>query len=258
MKSNPTCSSRVKDELSNLSITVTILIRKVVKNMSLMRTNVLVVEDNKDVRARICAAIESDEELTVWGEAATVKQASQLLEFDLPEIALIDLGLPDGGGETIIAWLRKHAPNVETLVLTVFGDERHVISAIQSGASGYLLKGDTAESLSENIKLVLQGESPISPAVARHILNSTRKVPERESKNEKPDLRLEKPKLTPAEIEILNYIAKGFTGPEIAELTGRSVSTVPVHVRNIYKKLSVNGRGEAVFQAMQLGIIGSE
>lgn len=228
--------------------------------MSGIPNNVLVVEDNKEVRARICAAIEHDTELTVWGEAATVKEASQLLSVGLPEIALIDLGLPDGGGETVIAWLNNHAPHVETLVLTVFGDERHVISAIQSGASGYLLKGDTAESLLQSIKLVLQGESPISPAVARYILNSTRKKTQNdsESNNKNTESGTEKPNLTPSEIEILKFIAKGFTGPEIADLTGRSVNTVPVHIKNIYRKLSVTGRGEAVYQAMQLGILGSK
>lgn len=163
--------------------------------MSLVPNNVLVVEDNKEVRARICTAIGRDAELTVWGEASTIQEASQLLDTAQPDVALIDLGLPDGGGETIIRWLHKHAPQVETLVLTVFGDERHVISAIQAGASGYLLKGDTAESLSQNIKLVLQGESPISPAVARHILNTTRNKTQSDSepKNEKADTGIEKP-----------------------------------------------------------------
>lgn len=222
--------------------------------------NVLVVEDNKEVRARICAVIDNDAELCVWGEAGSIKEARKLLANQLPTIALVDLGLPDGGGETLIAWLRDNAANVETLVLTVFGDERHVIAAIQSGASGYLLKGDTAEDLTTNIKLVLQGESPISPAVARHILNSTRK----DTQNDEPAIQVKdksdvkKIHLTPTELEILNYIAKGFTSPEIAEITGKSINTVPVHVKHIYKKLSVNGRGEAVFQAMQLGLIGTE
>ena len=106
--------------------------------MANLPKNVLIVEDNKEVRARICAVVDGDPELTVWAKAATIDEAKVILERGLPAVALIDLGLPDGGGETIIAWLHKHAPNVETLVLTVFGDERHVISAIQSGASGYL------------------------------------------------------------------------------------------------------------------------
>ena len=221
--------------------------------------NVFVVEDQKEVRARICAAIEGDADLTLSGQASSIHEALQHLATDLPAVALIDLGLPDGGGETIIAWLREHAPQVETLVLTVFGDERNVITAIQSGASGYLLKGDTAENLTESIKRVLQGESPISPAVARYILNSARKNGDTLSQsNDTPsESRTEKPNLTPTEVEVLSYIAKGFTSPEIAEMTGRSNNTVPVHVKNIYKKLSVSSRGEAVFQAIQLGLIGS-
>lgn len=221
--------------------------------------DVFVVEDKKEVRARICSAIVDDADLSLWGQATSIQEALQRLATDLPAIALIDLGLPDGGGEAIIEWLHQNAPQVESLVLTVFGDEKHVITAIQSGASGYLLKGDTAENLTENIKRVLQGESPISPAVARYILNATRKSNQAVSQlpGQSAESTTGKPKLTPTEIEVLNYVAKGFTNPEIAEMTGKSVNTVPVHTKNIYKKLSVSGRGEAVFQAMQLGIIGS-
>lgn len=223
--------------------------------------NILVVEDKEEVRARICTAIENDPELTVWGEAATVEEASRLLENGLPTVALIDLGLPDGSGASLIAWLNDNAPHVETLVLTVFGDETHVTAAIQSGASGYLLKSDTQENLSQNIRHVINGESPISPAVARHILNLTRKNKQREATTPKTEIdhsENDKIHLTPTEYEVLNYIAKGFTGPEIAKLTGKSVNTIPVHIKNIYRKLSVHNRGEAVYQAMQLGIIGSK
>lgn len=221
--------------------------------------NILVVEDKTEVRARICAAIENDSELAVWGEAATVKEASRLLKIGRPTVGLIDLDLPDGSGENVIAWLHEHAPEVETVVLTVFGDEKHVTSAIQAGASGYLLKSDTPENLSQNIKLVIEGGSPISPAVARHILNLTRKnlqVETTRSKTENNNSEIDPIHLTPTEHEVLNYIAKGFTGPEIAKLTGKSVNTIPVHIKNIYRKLSVHNRGEAVYQAMQLGIIG--
>jgi len=216
---------------------------------------VFVVEDNKDVRARICAAINDDPALKIWGEAGSVCEASKLLAHGLPAIALVDLGLPDDSGACIIGWLQENAPQVETLVLTVFGDENHVVSAIKSGASGYLLKCDAIENIAPNIKLVLQGESPISPAVARHILKSTRNNISDDS-NEVQKHDLEKPKLTPTELEVLNYVAKGFTAPEIADITGKSVNTVPVHIKNIYKKLAVRNRGEAVYEAMQWGFIG--
>lgn len=221
--------------------------------------SVLVVEDNTEVRSRICAAIEDDPELTVCGEAGCVAEAMSFLKDHLPAVVLVDLGLPDKDGDSIIAWLNKTAPQVESLVLTVFGDERHVVSAIESGASGYLLKCDAVEDISRNIKLVLEQQSPISPAVARHILNLTRKT--ENTANDVSVSRVtatEKPKLTPTELEVLKYIAKGFTAREIAEMTGKSHGTVPVHIRNIYKKLSVHGRGEAVFEAMQMGIISTD
>lgn len=218
--------------------------------------SVLVVEDNKEVRSRICRAVNDDPSLKVFAEAGTLSEARKLLENELPAIVLIDLGLPDGGGESIISWLQKTAPQVETLVLTVFGDEAHVVSAIESGASGYLLKCDAVESICQNIRLVLNGESPISPAVARHILNLSRKeIVETRSEGNADNCHNI---LTPTEIDVLRYIAKGYTAPEIAEKTGKSRNTVPVHIRNIYKKLSVHGRGEAVYQAIKMGIIGSD
>lgn len=232
--------------------------------MARLPNKVLVVEDDAEVRSVICASIAIDPDLVVCGEAGTIAEAMSLLESGFPDIALIDLGLPDGPGQTIIAWLHTHAPSVKTLVLSVFGDERHVISAIQSGALGYLLKSDNAENLSSNIKLVLNGNSPISPAVARHILKASRNsrpLKLSPSSAEKPDSTPSEPKipvLTPTETEILNHIAKGFTAPEIAAKTGKSVNTVPVHIKNIYRKLSVHNRGEAVYEGMQLGIIGSE
>jgi DNA-binding NarL/FixJ family response regulator len=226
------------------------------------RSGILVVDDNAEWRTRICSEINSDDALCVWGEASSIKEAGSLLKKDKPALAQIDLGLPDGGGEAIITWLSQYAPNVESLVLTMFGDEHHVISAIQAGASGYLLKCDDPAQILTNIKLVLDGKSPISPAVARHILKSARRpvgtdaIPSAISSHSGTRQSVDKKSiLTPTEIDVLNYIAKGFTGPEIANITGKSVNTVPVHIKNIYRKLSVSGRGEAVFHAIQLGLI---
>jgi DNA-binding NarL/FixJ family response regulator len=224
---------------------------------------VLVVEDNREVRSRICAAISDDPELQLCGEAGSVSAARKFLKRGVPSIVLVDLDLPDGSGDSIISWLRDNAPSVESLVLSVFGDERHVVTAIESGASGYLLKCDAVEDICRNIKLVLEHQSPISPAVARHILKRTRVDAQRsgtemeQSGGARESSTASQPNLTPTELDVLRFIAQGFTAPEIAEKTGKSPATVPVHIRNIYKKLSVHGRGEAVFQAMQMGIIGS-
>lgn len=213
---------------------------------------VLVVEDDEDVRARICRAIESEPSLTVQAAVGTFHAAISVLGRQLPRLALIDLQLPDENGATLIRWLASQAPSVDSLVLTVFGDERHVLSAIEAGASGYLLKGEDSENVGPMLLKVVDGQSPISPAVARHILQQARKQKVKVTSNPEKSERL-----TPTEFEVLRLIAKGYTSPEIAKMTNRSASTVPVHVRNIYRKLSVHSRGEAVFEAIQLGLIGS-
>lgn len=218
-----------------------------------LANNVFVVEDQKEARARICAAIENDAHLTLWGQASSIHETLEHFATDLPAKALINLGLPDGSGEALIAWLREHASQVETLVLTVFGDTRNVVTAIQSGAFDYFLKGDTAENLAESIKHVLQGESPISLAVARYILNSAREGGDALSRStDSPsNSRIEKPNLTLTEIEILSY------NSEIAEITGRSKNIVPDHVKIITRSWQSAVVMKLVHQTIQLRLIGS-
>lgn len=211
---------------------------------------VLVVEDDDDVRARICSAIKEEPRLALMANVATFHAASSVLGRNIPRLALIDLELPDGSGADLIRWLSTQSETVDCLVLTVFGDERHVVSAIEAGAAGYLLKGEDSMQIGPALIKVLEGEAPISSAVARHILTRARRTVINPGVS---DSQIER--LTPTELEVLGLIAKGYTAPEIATMTNRSPNTVPTHVRNIYRKLSVHSRGEAVFEAMQLGLI---
>jgi len=214
---------------------------------------VLVVEDDDDVRARICAAIANEPRLALMADVATFHAASSVLGRKIPRLALIDLELPDGSGADLIRWLSTQSEPVDSLVLTVFGDERHVVSAIEAGAAGYLLKGEDSMQIGPSLIKVLEGEAPISSAVARHILTRARRTVLSPATRDPQAERL-----TPTELEVLGFIAKGYSAPEIAALTNRSPNTVPTHVRNIYRKLSVHSRGEAVFEAMQLGLIAPE
>lgn len=219
--------------------------------MSQIQYPVLVVEDDAVVRSRLCQTIRAEPGLEILADVGTFHAARSVLGRRLPRLALIDLELPDGDGAEIIQWLSVQADLVDSLVLSVFGDERHVVSAIEAGASGYLLKGEESDNVGPMLKRVLAGESPISPAVARHILtrarNSTKQADEQAPNSME--------RLTPTELEVLRYIAKGYSAPEIARMTNRAPTTVPVHIRNIYRKLSVHSRGEAVFEAVQLGLI---
>lgn len=214
--------------------------------------SVLVVDDDSAIRERICTAVNHSEKMKVMAQANSLHAARTILGRRLPTLALIDLGLPDGSGISLINWLSiQH--NIPSIVLTVFGDEHHVVSAIKAGASGYLLKCDDVDTLVPKLQQTLKGESPISTSVARHILKEVRKSNnEKFSNNANGKLTRE---LTPTELEVLQLVAKGYTSPEIGELTHRAPSTVLVHIRNIYKKLSVHSRSEAVYEAISLGLV---
>jgi DNA-binding NarL/FixJ family response regulator len=136
------------------------------------------------------------------------------------------------------------------MVVTVFGDEEHVLGAIEAGATGYILKDSMPEEFVGLIKQLREGGSPISPVIARQLL-----------KRFKPDAAVVDPRqsddarLSPRESEVLSYIAKGFSFGEIARLLEVSQHTVTSHVKKIYQKLAVHSRGEAVYEAGKMGLI---
>ena len=140
------------------------------------------------------------------------------------------------------------------MVVSVFGDAATVVKAIEAGADGYLLKGADGVSSLEAIDTVLRGGSPISPAVAGHILARVR-----ESGSAPPSLSGAGPStnvaLTPREVQLLSDLSKGFSYKEIANLHRISYHTVADHVKSIYRKMAVTSRGEAVYEAMQTGLL---
>jgi DNA-binding NarL/FixJ family response regulator len=164
-----------------------------------------------------------------------------------PDVLLADLQLPDGSGIDVIRWLRQHAPAAEAMVISVFGDESHVVAAIEAGATGYLLKDASAEEIADGIRRLIEGESPISSAIARHLLRRFQPAPAAVSERVSP--------LTQREGEVLQLIAKGLSYQRIADTLTMSPHTVTTHIKQIYRKLAVNSRGEAVFEAMQLGLL---
>lgn len=212
--------------------------------------SVLIVEDDAETRLYIGDAVRSDPSLQLVGTAGTVREAAQLLAESVTDVLLVDLGLPDGSGADLIRFARRVGADTQSLVITVFGDEASVIAAIHAGARGYLLKDDRSADICEAIHQLLAGGSPLSPNIARCLL---RRFAEAEDRAESaPKL----PKLSEREAEILKYVVKGFTFPEIAALLKISTHTVTTHARRIYRKLEVRSRAEAVFEAVSLGIVG--
>jgi DNA-binding NarL/FixJ family response regulator len=182
--------------------------------------------------------------------AATLAEARACLAKGAPKVLLTDLQLPDGHGVELIRETRQRHPETEIMVISILGDEESVISAITVGATGYLLKDAFPTDIAATVRDLVAGHSPISASIARFIVRRTQKHAE-----PPPGPPLDTVKLTPREIDILWGIAKGFSYAEIAEHLGLSRQTVPGHIKNIYRKLEVHTRGEAVFEALQQGLI---
>lgn len=200
---------------------------------------VALVEDDDEARKRLVASISSDPSLKLVGEFATGTEALAGLAAGAPDVFLIDLGLPDMPGMQVVKRVADRFPACDILVVTVFGDEESIIGALEAGARGYLLKGALEHDIAEDIRHLRNGGSPLSPVIARQVLK--RLVPAKAAAMDAL--------LTPRETEILNAIARGFSYAETAGLLHLSVQTVHSHLKNIYRKLAVHSKTEAVFEA---------
>jgi DNA-binding NarL/FixJ family response regulator len=182
--------------------------------------------------------------------AGTLAEARAVLSEGAPKVLLTDLQLPDGHGVDLIRETRQRFPDTEIMVISILGDEESVMRAITVGATGYLLKDAFPTDIAATVRDLVAGHSPISASIARFIVRRTQS-----SAEPPPGPLLNTAKLTPREIDILWGIAKGFSYAEIATHLGLSRQTVPGHIKSIYRKLEVHTRGEAVFEAVQQGLI---
>lgn len=222
--------------------------------------SVAVVDDDANIRTHLCQALVSDPGLTLVGQAGSVRDGLGLLE-KRPKVLLVDIGLPDGSGLEVIRAAQAKCPDTEVAAITNFGDEGNVLGALQAGATGYLLKDGSVPTILRSIRELSAGGSPISPSIARHLLRYLRsagKPADAGSRKRQTEVRDEAAAaslLTPRETTVLQQIAKGYSYDEISSTLGISVHTVTTHIKHIYRKLAVRSRGEAVFEAMQLGLI---
>jgi DNA-binding NarL/FixJ family response regulator len=220
------------------------------KGPAVSRTRVLLVEDEAETLDRIGRALAAEPRLDVIGLAGSCAEARRLLAADAPDVLLVDLGLPDGNGTELIRELRGRHPRTECMVITVFGDERSVVAAIEAGAGGYLLKDATDEEIPRAVLDLAGGGSPISPAIARHLLRRLQSGAGGASA-----AGADAPHLSAREREVLELLARGFRIGEIAGALGITGHTVTTHVRHLYRKLEVGSRGEAIYEAMSRGLL---
>jgi DNA-binding NarL/FixJ family response regulator len=211
---------------------------------------VLIVEDEPELMRRFSQAVLNDQSLSLVAAVSTGTAALAVLSTTSPDVILLDLGLPDMRGIDVITQLARHQQQCDVLVVTMFGDDQHVFEALEAGATGYLLKDSGLERIAASIHELRDGGSPISPSIARRVLARLRTGP-----GASPAQAGTPCALTPREIELLKLTAKGLSFDSIGELLEISPHTVVAHVKKIYRKLAVHSRGEAVYEATQLGLL---
>lgn len=224
-----------------------------------MATTVLIVEDEPTFQRRLSDAVHADPQLSLVGVVSNGNAAKALLDAQPPDVMLVDLGLPDVDGLDVIRHAARHHPGCDVMVVTVFGDEGHLMSSIEAGATGYLLKDASNERIAAAIHELRAGGAPISPGLARRVLARLRVggaprngVAQTPSQGEPAGVDTP---LTERETEILRMIAKGLSFETVAGVLGISAHTVVTHVKKIYRKLAVHSRGEAVYEAGQMGLL---
>ena len=216
---------------------------------------ILLVEDDAPTREYLARAIEANPQLSLVGAAATCSEARALIERENPDVLVTDLGLPDGNGNMLIREVTRAEPPGLAMVITVFGDERSLIEAIEAGATGYLLKSTPLNEVATAVLQLLKGGSPISAPIARYLLRHFQRSSSDGNETAGDTVSPAAPQLTRREMDVLQLVAKGFQFAEIAKILAVTTHTVTSHVRQIYRKLDVHSRGAAVHEAISLGII---
>lgn len=216
---------------------------------TLREIKIAIVEDDDLTRQRICAILRLRMPQASISEFQDLKTAQKHSTTDAQDFWLVDIGLPDGSGIDLIRHVKKIYPNANVLVLSVFGDVDNIVNSIEAGANGYLLKDTVERDLIDALDAIDSGGTPLSPMIASRLLE--RMLP---AKANGPDLAKDD-LLTAREAELLNLLSRGYTATEAGERMQIAVSTVRTHIKNIYSKLAVKSRTEAVFEARAIGIL---
>ncbi len=206
-----------------------------------MPITVAIVEDNEEICAMLAKVIAREPNLTWVGACATGEMALEVLPKNPPQVVIMDIRLPGISGIQCTSRLRQLLPDTQVLVYTVYGESERVFEALKAGASGYLLKRSTPAEVIEAIFDVQQGGAPMSGEIARKVVRSFAE----------PVAPKETGQLTLRQTEILDLLARGFVTKEIANTLGISFDTVRFHLKDIYTKLHVRSKTEAVLKYLK-------
>ena len=206
----------------------------------------MIVDDHTVVRDGLASILERQEDFQVVGQASNGLEAVERVPALQPDVILMDLRMPELDGVEAMRRIHSERPETRFIVLTTYDSDQYIFDAIEAGAKGYLLKDTSREDLFEAVRAVHRGESGIEPGVAARVLDRFAQLSREEA---------QAPLLSGRELEVLQLMAKGSANKQIAVSLSISDSTVKTHVANIFQKLDVGGRTEAVTHALQIGII---
>jgi DNA-binding NarL/FixJ family response regulator len=218
--------------------------------MSVESIKVLLADDHAVVRQGTRELLEREKGIDVVAEASDGKEAVQLTIKERPDVVVMDFAMPKLNGIEATRQIKAVAPGIAILVLTAYDSDQYIFAFLEAGAAGYLLKDVQVDELVEAIRAVHGGESMLHPAIARKVINRFAQ-PEKEAKT----VHIALDQLTEREVEVLKLAAKGMSNRGIAEELIISDRTVQTHLTNIFNKMGVGSRTEAVVHALRRGWI---
>lgn len=208
---------------------------------------VVLADDHAVVREGTRQLLEREPDISVVGEASDGAEAIRLVEQLRPDVVVMDVRMPQMGGIEATRTIKERFPSIEVLVMTAFEDDEFVFTLLEAGASGYLLKTAPVKELVKAIHEVADGQSALDPIIARKVVRQLSGGPARQK------VQNEYEPLTEREQEVLDLLAEGKTNKEIAESLIISDRTVQTHLSNIFSKMGVGSRTEAVLEAIRRG-----
>jgi two-component system NarL family response regulator len=215
---------------------------------------VLLADDHTILREGLRLILEQEPDIKVVGEAADGEETVEKTREHLPDVVVVDIGMPKMDGLEATRQIKKENPHIGILVLTIYEDDEYVFNLLKAGATGYLVKKTAGTELTNAIRAVHHGELLLSPSIGKRLVDNYLQEPRKKEK----ELKSFCDGLTNREIEILKLVAYGATNKEIAKKLYLSIKTVETHRTNIFRKLDIHDRTQAAIYAMRKGLMKEE